>query len=736
MKRLVCACLLITITVSLSPASTVTRHFHDEEILRDGSFAQNFDAWYERGSWSESMAVRGGRGPGGGNALLMPGTTIDVANAPTVAQQLFLPANLTALHITGKVRVAPRYEDGTPPQPGDTINAFIGLTGLLADGLPNWDDLLLGTFFFDPFAAELTDWLDFAFELDADALAQLNARDPALRTGLAIATWSPTWRLAMEFTDLSVTVSGSTTHPELAGRIAYWDGREIRLTNPNGGEHRTVWRHPDPTGVVRDIRWHPNGTEIGFISDHHTYQSLFREDIYAIRPDGGGERRLTNGASPDQIRQFPFGRGRVVLNIFNNHTSTPLAFFGIHIQGADASQVITLDGQPNTTQVIFEDVAALDGPQEVVFIYTAPGCAGANIREVGGFVTVVPGETVTLNLTFNATQCGVSVPGTHSLSWKRDGSEIAYVLGALAMRIPTDGSSSVGQTFWSSGELLSGRIAWSPVDDRVLYDIFSEGAFVRDRIRLRDGGTGATAALDLGPQSGWGGGPQVPEWLPDGSALLFVDGGDLWIASPDAPPANDGRQRILGLPIGDRVERAVPSPDGQFLLLERRLGERRTLWIMDRARPNHIWFFGEGTLAHWSPAHVGDPVDPYAAWADAFGLTGPDRAPTADPGKQGLANLLAFHLGRDPRGGGPGAPALTYGGRTPPGGWIFHFYTPTLLRGVRPPPRVQAAARPDGFTAEPLPATVWVDHEENGWLRWRVHLTSPTDGFFLRLVAD
>lgn len=55
---------------------------------------------------------------------------------------------------------------------------------------------------------------------------------------------------------------------------------------------------------------------------------------------------------------------------------------------------------------------------------------GANRRDTGGFVDVVPRQTVEVNLTFNATNCNGLESYARELSWKRDGAEIGYVLNS------------------------------------------------------------------------------------------------------------------------------------------------------------------------------------------------------------------------------------------------------------------------------------------------------------------
>ena len=92
------------------------------------------------------------------------------------------------------------------------------------------------------------------------------------------------------------------------GTIAYvHDGTEIRLIDPDGANDRRLWTHPDlkKSLGIDSLAWSPDGKEIAFSSRHAAVASLYDADIYTIRPDGSGLRKLTN-APPTSRAQFIF----------------------------------------------------------------------------------------------------------------------------------------------------------------------------------------------------------------------------------------------------------------------------------------------------------------------------------------------------------------------------------------------------------------------------------------------
>ena len=81
------------------------------------------------------------------------------------------------------------------------------------------------------------------------------------------------------------------------GTIAYVrNGTEIRLIDADGANDRRLWTHADAKKElgIYDVAWRPDGKELALSSGHAAVASLYHADLYAIRPDGTGFRKLTN----------------------------------------------------------------------------------------------------------------------------------------------------------------------------------------------------------------------------------------------------------------------------------------------------------------------------------------------------------------------------------------------------------------------------------------------------------
>jgi hypothetical protein len=116
-----------------------------------------------------------------------------------------------------------------------------------------------------------------------------------------------------------------TVHAQ-KGTIAYvHDGTEIRLIDPDGANDRKLWTHPDLKKAlgIDSLAWRPDGKELAFSSRHAAAASLYDADLYAIRPDGSGLRKLTNAPQMSEFARFPNGNVSVT---FRNASETLLAW--------------------------------------------------------------------------------------------------------------------------------------------------------------------------------------------------------------------------------------------------------------------------------------------------------------------------------------------------------------------------------------------------------------------------
>src|SRR5215216_2658606 len=111
----------------------------------------------------------------------------------------------------------------------------------------------------------------------------------------------------------------SATNAPGSGTIAYVrNGTEIRLIEPDGSNDRRLWTHPDAKQElgIYGVAWRPDGKELAFSSAHAAVASLYHSDLYCIRPDGTGFRKLTNSPDRGEFARFP--KGSVSVTVRND----------------------------------------------------------------------------------------------------------------------------------------------------------------------------------------------------------------------------------------------------------------------------------------------------------------------------------------------------------------------------------------------------------------------------------
>ena len=146
---------------------------------------------------------------------------------------------------------------------------------------------------------------------------------------------------------LSLAASGDAAcQPATAnspgGTIAYVrEGKEIRLIAPDGTNDRRLWAHPRPdladTQGIHSLAWRRDGRVLGFSSGHEAVYSLFHADIYSIRPDGSGLRKVTNPPSRAEFARFPKGTVRVTVR----NAAAEFSLFIIYVAGSPEPQSAT-----------------------------------------------------------------------------------------------------------------------------------------------------------------------------------------------------------------------------------------------------------------------------------------------------------------------------------------------------------------------------------------------------------
>ena len=358
--------------------------------------------------------------------------------------------------------------------------------------------------------------------------------------------------------------------------IAYIrNSSEIRLIDSNGQNDRQIWTHPHAKGTlgIYDLAWRPDGKELAFSSGHEAVYSLYHADIYGIRPDGSGYRKITN--SPDHKSLSKFKKGTVSVTVRNNQYTFDAAqssagVFIVNIIGAEEAQQITLP--PGTSKtLVFKNVADFGNSlQPLVATY-------------GNYRWFMPGTDVAAGKNIKAPDfiiSGDGIPyfGAFRPIWNNDGSKLSYRDGLCqVMTIPVN--PPVGEVHYQSmfGENYpQGSCVWDwnpSLKDEVLYseneNEEGSGFYVTKEGGDHDPSKRLTWFNDIKYQIA-----NDVRWLPDASGFLY---------SSTSHDKNDGslQSNIFLFDMATKQTRQVTklkdsyarrfciSPSGKWIVYER-----------------------------------------------------------------------------------------------------------------------------------------------------------------------
>ena len=312
-------------------------------------------------------------------------------------------------------------------------------------------------------------------------------------------------------------------HAQKGGTIAYVrDGVEIRLIDPDGTNDRRLWTHEDakkPLGID-SLAWRPDGKEIAFSSRHAAASSLYDADLYAVRPDGSGLRKLTNAPDRAEFTRFPKGTVSVTFRNdqpFYKQSQASAGVFIVYVAGAAEPQQITLP--PGATKTaVFNQVADFGNTaQPVVAIW-------GNYRWFTPGVDVRAGSTVKAPV-FSITGDGIEYFGAYRPVWRQDGSRVSYRSGACTLNSvpvnPTPGEYVYNPLFGGKNPLGTCVWDWGPTAETANQLLYSENASGESSIfRITEGGKHPGEKLTSYSNIEY----QLLfdlRWLPDGSGFLF-----------------------------------------------------------------------------------------------------------------------------------------------------------------------------------------------------------------------
>ena len=189
--------------------------------------------------------------------------------------------------------------------------------------------------------------------------------------------------------DLGATAIVSRRRPGRSGHDCVCARRnQIRLIEPDGSNDRAIWSTPAGDAAapftITSLDWRPDAGELAFASDHERLHSYWGRDLYALRPNGSGLRKLTNGPSQAELAAFP--KGSVTLTVSNLRGGGP---YFVYVAGAAEPQ--TVGGGAGSSQTLTFNNVADWGPgrvQGVVAFF------GPNRWFSSAFADVQAGKTV------------------------------------------------------------------------------------------------------------------------------------------------------------------------------------------------------------------------------------------------------------------------------------------------------------------------------------------------------
>lgn len=390
------------------------------------------------------------------------------------------------------------------------------------------------------------------------------------------------------------------------GTIAYVrNGTEIRLIDGDGSNDRRLWTHPDAKKElgIYDVAWRPDAKELAFSSGHAAVASLYHADLYAIRPDGTGFRKLTN--PPDRAEFARYPKGAVSVTVRNDQpiyrqSQASAGVFIVYVAGADEPQQITLP--PGSTKtLLFKNVADFGNmAQAVVAMW-------GNYRWFTPGVEVQAGRTAKAPL-FSITGDGIELLGAFEPVWRSDGSRVSYRNGVCTLNSvpvnPTPGEYVFNPLFAGKNPLGTCVWDWAPTSATANQILYTENASGDSSVfRMTEGGTHPGQRLAQYSNIEY----QLLfdiQWLPDASGFVFSnqtlmrDSANLFrydFASRKTTQITRLQNEFTG--------KFSISPDGRSIVFERAksLDENRAidLWIVPLSGGNPRLLVNDGFSPSW-----------------------------------------------------------------------------------------------------------------------------------------
>jgi len=429
-----------------------------------------------------------------------------------------------------------------------------------------------------------TDWTEIEYVLTEDDIAliqqeQANGQQPLI---LFFFQTADTSSMDLWLDDVSFVVDGTPdARPDLEGTIAYLghnvDNRRtmLKMIQPDGSAEQMVRSTINELFTLRDVAWRPDATELAYISSESLSSSYFLADLFAIRHDGTGLRRLTNYPDPSNIGDHPTGRVTGAIHTDLDDVGT----IALHIQGAQSVAAGVLD--IDSTLAFDLTVADLgDGVSQPIYI-TYEGANGIEKQLLLTTLDVLAEESVDVGTLSLDSISGVR-PTAIDLAWHRDGESVGFTLREVSGSDTVQQVSATGGLFGTElvGATFVSEPALSPIDDRVLYHRTSGKG---QGICLNNVGGDLDDENCLVPLNDSLGNPR-PVWLNDGSGFVFSSQNNLFSYS-------FASQEVVQLTnaFNEAASNASVSPDGNYVAYERASTSGSDLWILDLSDSSKSW---------------------------------------------------------------------------------------------------------------------------------------------------
>lgn len=413
-------------------------------------------------------------------------------------------------------------------------------------------------------------------------------------------------RATNEQANIQSSTSENRVSANVTGTIAYMrGGKEIRLIAPDGTNDRRIWTNADAneTFGVYQLAWRPDGKELAFSSGHNAIVSVYHADIYAIKPDGSGLRKITNAPDHSELARFP--KGSVTVTVLNEQpiyrqSNASEGIFIIYVAGADKPQSITLPPGASKT-LVFNSVADFgDHAQPVVALMGRNRWLIPGIDVKAGRVTKAPDFAISGD--------GISLFGAFRPVWRNDGSRISYRSGLCTVSsVPAvpSGAGHLSSSLFGENK-VSGACAWDwgptpALADQIIYQTDQSNDW--SIYRGMEGGRHPGEKIFAWDENGWEF-LQDLRWLPDGSGFVFSSSPSIFdfpegnislvdLATKKRTRLTDFKEHLIG--------QMSVSPDGRWIAFERattRDAKTADIWIVGTDGKNLRLLVKDG----WNPA--------------------------------------------------------------------------------------------------------------------------------------